>query len=730
VSEEIAPTKADLQQGRGLGGLPQPALAGLIFLLAFVPRALDLAVFITADEAKSWTGRAILFLQALLRRDFAATFDSPAPGITTVWLGAIGLVADYLAHDSSSGGLAHFLETLPFDPIEPGLLPWLRLPVVLVTALSIVGVYLLARRLFGVETALLGASLLALDPFYLALSRILGHDSLVATFMTLSILALLAYLQTVTPNPPTGDLRLMALAGAVAGLAFLSKSPSLFLGAFVAIVTPAAFWLRGRESRAGLRAVLRGTALALLVWGIAAGLTFFLLWPAMWADPLYPPRRIVGDALRASGGAHQKGSFLFGQPLADPGPLFYPVNGLFRVTPVEILGLGLALVALLAALRSPGKGRSRLQTAKSPPGVGSYEDPPLNLGAPGWAGVLLLYALLFGVLITFGGKKQDRYLLPTLLPLALVGAYGWMAALRWLAGQGRKWLLPLGSLLVVCVQALFSLPHHPYYFTYYNPLLGGGPAAEKTVLVGWGEGLDRAARYLNSLPDAHDVQAVSWYSSTFEPFFVGQTIYKVEDEKLSRSSKPSLAADYVVLYINQIQRQIPSAGALQFLQREPPVYVVRLHGIDYAWVYPMPGMRYAIGGQARLVGQAELLGFDLEGVMGEVPPQVRPGDSFRMRLYWEWQGKRQEDPIVIDLVDYDGVSWGEVEPLPEPEGIPFDQWEEGMVGRSDYLITVYPDAPPGLYQLKSWIYNPQKDEIIGFFPVEYTEMCVEVVGVE
>lgn len=203
MSEEIAPAKANFLRNRGLGGLSQPALAGLIFLLAFVPRALDLAVFITADEAKSWTGRAIIFLQALLRRDFAATFDSPAPGITTVWLGALGLVANYL-HSGTPGGLAHFLETLPFDPIEPGLLPWLRAPIALVTALSIVGIYLLARRLFGVETAVLGVGLLALDPFYLALSRILGHDSLVATFMTLSVLALLAYLQSVTFTPPPG----------------------------------------------------------------------------------------------------------------------------------------------------------------------------------------------------------------------------------------------------------------------------------------------------------------------------------------------------------------------------------------------------------------------------------------------------------------------------------------------------------------------------------------------
>ena len=37
----------------------------------------------------------------------------------------------------------------------------------------------------------------------------------------------------------------------------------------------------------------------------------------------------------------------------------------------------------------------------------------------------------------------------------------------------------------------------PYELTYANPLLGGNPAAQRTIASGWGEGLDEAARYLN-----------------------------------------------------------------------------------------------------------------------------------------------------------------------------------------------------------------------------------------
>jgi 4-amino-4-deoxy-L-arabinose transferase-like glycosyltransferase len=696
----------------------QTILVGAIFLITFLPRALNLDVFLTADEAISWTGRSIFFLEALLRGDFAATFDSPAPGITTVWMGVAGLVANHLAHGGTLEGLGHFLETLPFDPIRSDLLPWLRLPTALVTALAVSGIYLLARRLFDGETALLGAGLLALDPFYLALSRILGHDSLVATFMTLSTLSLLACLHGAsTPSGQEGEkrgsLRLMVLAGGVGGLAFLSKYPALFLVPFTVLLTLVAYGWHAHSHRDSLKRAI----LALALWGVAAGLIFFLLWPAMWADPLYPPARIIGDALRASAGSHQKGSFFFGQPVDDPGPWFYPVNGLFRATPIGLIGMVLAIVAISVAVwrRWCCRGSSQGDSAS---GSGVL-----------WAGLLLLYALLFGALITLGGKKQDRYLLPSLLPLTLFAAFGWMAGLRWLLGrvQEGRWqgLAPAGVAVLLAGQALVSLPYHPYYFTYYNPLLGGGRTAPSTVLVGWGEGIDQAARYLNGLPGAADLRVVSWYSSTFEPFFVGHTLYEVEEEKLSRSSKPPLAADYVVFYINQLQRQFPSPGAIRYFQQKPPVYTVQLSGIDYAWVYPAPGVRHIIGSEARLVGQAELLGYDLEGVKGD-PPGVHADEGFTLHLYWEWQGKRPEDLIYVSLVDDAGETRGWGNPLPDPPGIPFERWPEGMIARSDYFVAVFEDTPPGLYHLKSWIYSLERDEVIGVFPTDPAEMTIAV----
>src|SRR5262245_42058761 len=63
-----------------------------ISLVALLPRALDLGVFLTGDEANFWLQRSDTFLRALRSGDWAATAISTHPGVTTMWLGSAGLL--------------------------------------------------------------------------------------------------------------------------------------------------------------------------------------------------------------------------------------------------------------------------------------------------------------------------------------------------------------------------------------------------------------------------------------------------------------------------------------------------------------------------------------------------------------------------------------------------------------------------------------------------------------
>src|SRR5947208_9272542 len=63
-----------------------------IGLAALLPRVLALGLFITDDEANFWLMRSDIFLKAIRSGDFAATAITAHPGVTTMWLGAAGIV--------------------------------------------------------------------------------------------------------------------------------------------------------------------------------------------------------------------------------------------------------------------------------------------------------------------------------------------------------------------------------------------------------------------------------------------------------------------------------------------------------------------------------------------------------------------------------------------------------------------------------------------------------------
>ena len=219
---------------------------------------------------------------------------------------------------------------------------------------------------------------------------------------------------------------------------------------------------------------------------------------------------------------------------------------------------------------------------------------------------------------------------------------------------------------------------------------------------------------------------VAWYSTTFEPYFDGNAIYKIEEEKISRTPKPGLAADYVVFYINQIQRELPSSGALQFYQAGEPAHIVSVNGGDYAWIYPSISLQRIIADETRLVGQAELMGYNLKDEAGQLLNRFPADRVVLIELYWAWQGKAHHEPIGLSLVDETGRVWGRGERLGTQARFPFDAWQEGMVAHDDFALILQPGTPPGDYFLKAWIDRPASGELVGVFPINHNDGRITV----
>jgi hypothetical protein len=219
-----------------------------LFVIALVPRLLALDAFLTPDEFL-WVGRSRDFLVGILSRDWSATLQTGHPGVTTMWTGSLAILYKYLTRPSlAPGDLLTFARQVSNEPIDANYVAALRFPTVILASLTVVAFYWLTARLLNRHTALIAACLLALNPFYIAHSRLLHHDALATTFMTLSLLPMIGYWLGGWGR------RWLLASGVMAGLAFLSKSSATFLMPFCASVGVGACvlaWRRGGTHRLG-----------------------------------------------------------------------------------------------------------------------------------------------------------------------------------------------------------------------------------------------------------------------------------------------------------------------------------------------------------------------------------------------------------------------------------------------------------------------------------------------
>jgi 4-amino-4-deoxy-L-arabinose transferase-like glycosyltransferase len=531
----------------------------LILAVGLILRLTNLDAFVASDELR-WVCRSIGFREALQQGDWQNTFRVGHPGVITIWLGAL-----FIPHDDAEAREtcratddAKHLEMVGNTPeertehfLELGSLLFAgRVGVALFNWLCVGAIYLLVRLVWGPKVALVSLVLVVLDPLYIAHSRFLHLDASLTSTMNLSVLSFLASRQSSILN--RWCTYFVALSGGIGGLAFLQKSPALFLIPFMMLVLVADN-LKNGVSRWTVLKAIRDLAL----WGLVAGVVYVALWPAMWSDPLGTVRQVLDTAIGYAEEGHEPGNYFMGRPVDDPGWAFYPMAMLFRLTPLTLFGL---VGGLLGIVRGQKQMVHRFSLA-----------------------ILLLYGLLFGVFMGLGKKMFDRYLLPVFPALEIVAAAGlvWMGEALWVHLQGKlRFVLSTGLLLIIlAVQLLLVLPHHPHYLTFYNPLLGGPRQARQVLLMGWGEGYGEAAAYLNAKPNAQDLQVAVPGVPVFGPIFRGETRH-LNDYAVWES-------DYIMAYISQVQRERDDVSITEYYNNPEvqPEYVVTLHGVDYVWIY-------------------------------------------------------------------------------------------------------------------------------------------------
>jgi hypothetical protein len=763
----------------------------LLLLLAMVPRVLARGDFVTVDEAYHWFDRVPTFLQAVQQGDYASTNIVGHPGVTTMWLGAGGL----LAHQHLVT-----LNWIPDADTAPALYrAFLRAPIGIIASLSIALAYPLLCRLLGQRIALLAALFWAGEPLLIAHAQLLHLDALVTSLLSLSLLSALVSFGFATRNEMMSNQKrpthwgIFIVSAITGGLALLTKSPAIILLpmlTLIAFVAPLATAKQHKQQQAPAERTADTTLLyryahsllLLLAWAGIAALVWIALWPFAWVDPLGAVQRVVGQAAHDGGSPHGWGNFFMGQAVDDPGLLFYPVVLVLRIAPWTMIGLCAAgLVALLAFFtNSVGEkgtgdstggtcGKLRLRTAKNtrksvpaysggvfaffdevekrkhptPEGSvrepGSLTPPQVNPAeetgdedrrgdnktfwrivhalTPSALGMLILFALLFLIMMSIPPKKFDRYILPIFPILDILAAYGMVAMLKILvATRSRAHSLPLDStkdtartttsqpaqrawhIGLACITAGLIATiawYHPYEIAYYNPLLGGGATAVKAIPVGWGEGYEQAGTFISAQPDGCDRAVATWFIPVFRTYYACNP-WLVDMEKIF---DPGFV-QYAVLYIDQLQRRNTPAATAYLQQNFAPLHTVRIHGIDYAFVYELPlpnehQMNATFGDKIRLIG------YDIDH------PTPRSSNVFTLTLQWEPRQPMQQDyALFVRVLDAQGNQVAQIDVPPAGPPAPTSTWRMHSYASWQHPIPLPPDLPAGTYWISIGIYNP------------------------
>jgi hypothetical protein len=386
---------------------------------------------------------------------------------------------------------------------------WARMPIVVISLLFAVCVWVWTRRLWGVPAGLAALLLYTFCPDIVAHSSLATADLTVAFFFFISIVCFTDYLDC--PGR-AGSVR----TGFFAGLTFLSKFTALLLIPILFLIAViSGKWRELRPSRAV-------TCLAVMIMTIWAGY-FFEVKPLLqntpdptkkaaafehiggpklleFAQNIPVPLATFSTAVVSMGYTRAAGTsaYLMGEWSRQGWKYYYFVAFAVKNTPPFVLLSVLSLVFIMV-------GRSGLNRV---------------------AACAIVVPTIFFFVVTVGDKAQAgiRYFLPV-YPLLFTAAGGLLGR-WWQSARRGLWCKVLVAGLLVW-HAGEAVAVGPHYLTYFSSLAGGPDNGYKWLRdsnLDWGQGLKDLAVYAKRNPGSIIVLHYPWpadpaaYDFSFRPF--------------------------------------------------------------------------------------------------------------------------------------------------------------------------------------------------------------------
>ena len=408
-----------------------------------------------------------------------------------------------------------------------------KLPLVIGQTILVLMIVYLAYGLWGTSTSILLGILLALNPFLIAHTRVYAMDSLLALNLTISVLALMLWHKAKAA-------RYLVFSAFAAAAAILSKLPGIISVPYAGLLF--LYWSWQSES---IKAYIKPG----ILWIISLCISLGIILPSIALHPV----NIIGDFTEF----FRSDDY---QELHQLSSLYYLQILIFKTTPLHFAALFILILgAVWSTINRHRPLAKKIRAALFTPSIG----------------IFLLFAILFVIQMTMGAKKGDRYILPSFIMFDIVTA---LIIARLAATKKRN----VTNIILITVtvgllwQIIMVARLHPHTLAYVNPITRQFISDHR---LGWGEGLDLAAQYLNNKPAANELNVAAYFPTQFAYVFRGKTTaaHNWDNESI----------DYVVLYRAMFQRgeEAWETDVINHFRDKTPEKVISLSGIEMVWIY-------------------------------------------------------------------------------------------------------------------------------------------------
>ena len=477
-----------------------------LFLVALLPRVLGLGTFLTADE-KTWIGRSYEFVRAFHDLRFNDMLQTTHPGVTTLWVSGLAVMAkSAISHiPYADANLIYFVKTTQFS-------------IAFLNALAVPAIFLLLLLVLKNRfLAILSSLFITFDPFIIGYSRVVHVDVLMGSFLTLAVLATMLYARMLSR-------RWLLVSSVLSVLAILTKFPAIFIMPFI-IVSLVVYHPQAIRSWVFVKDRIRDA----LIWILMGVVITLLIWPALlWVpNPSGNVLELKRDLVTATVTPHDS------EEDYNLDPMHYPYALLDRSTPITLPFACIGIIAIVVLMT-----KKRMPKEKA---------------------LITLYLIGFVGMMTLGAKKGDRYIVTVFFALDILAAYGiyWLITHFW---AKKRIVLYIVSAIAVLYTASVVASYHPYEIAYSNPYFKDNLSQE----LGWGEGLDQVAAWLNK--NHPKAVVASWYPEELGTF-TSATVLHIQ----SATQNP---VSYIVLYQNMFGRD-PAYYSNDFIDE----YYTRITGL-------------------------------------------------------------------------------------------------------------------------------------------------------